>query len=81
MVLSLIFAYREAKKAPVIDDSLPFLHDDYDENKDPTFRHKKVFCEHCVKNLDGSCNNGKKFGKIDDKMIELCKKEQFFEAE
>jgi len=37
-VLGLIIFFVEIKKAPIIDDSEPFLHDDYDQKKDPTYK-------------------------------------------
>ena len=79
MVICIIIAYVEAKKAPTIDDKIPFLHDDYDENLDPVKKYKDVFCEHCVKNIDGFCNNGIHFSKINEDIIKMCKKEHFFE--
>lgn len=35
-VLGLIIFIVEAKNAPIIDDTEPFLHGDYDPKKDPT---------------------------------------------
>ena len=42
---------------------------------------KKTFCKHCYKHLDGFCNNGVHFGKINNEMIALCKKDNFFKPE
>jgi hypothetical protein len=36
LAFSVILFIVEAKNAPIIDDSEPFLHDDYDPAKDPT---------------------------------------------
>lgn len=76
-----ILVFVEIKDAPVIDDRAAFLHDDYDEDLDPTLKYKKVFCDHCIKNLDGIyCNNDKHLRKIGDEMVEICKKEEYFEV-
>lgn len=74
-VCSIVLFFKEIKKAPMVDDSKPFLHDDYDPEKDPTEKFKTTFCNNCIKKLDWHCNNGTHFGK----MIELCKKESLFE--
>ena len=37
-VIGAIVFFVEAKKAPIIDDGEPFLHDDYDPKKDPTYK-------------------------------------------
>ena len=80
VIVCVILVYVEVKKAPVIDERKPFLHDDYDEDLDPTKKYMSVFCQHCAKNLDGYCNNGKYFRKIGDEMVEICKKEEYFEV-
>jgi hypothetical protein len=36
LIGSAIFWYFAAKNAPIIDDTQPFLHDDYGPNKDET---------------------------------------------
>ena len=36
LAFSVILFIVEVKNAPIIDDSEPFLHDDYDPAKDPT---------------------------------------------
>ena len=78
--LSLILLIIEIKKAPLVDDKRPFLHDDYDPEKDPTAKYVSVFCNNCLKNLDGIyCNNGVHLRKIGDEMIEECEKEKYFE--
>ena len=81
MVICIVLVYVEVRKAPIVDDKMPFLHDDYDENKDPIEKYKEVFCEHCIKNVTGFCNNGKHLSRIGEDMINMCKKEQLFEAE
>ena len=81
LIISLVLVFIEAKKAPLIDDSKPFLHDDYDPRLDPSKSFKSVFCEHCTKNIDGIyCNNGVQLSKMDDQMFDMCKKEGYFEA-
>ena len=70
VIACVILVYVEAKKAPVIDERKPFLHDDYDEDLDPTKKYMSVFCQHCVKH----------FKKINDEMVETCKKEEYFEV-
>ena len=82
LIFSIVFFIVEAKKAPLIDDSLPFLKGDYDEKADPTKAYTTIFCAHCKKNIDGKfCNNGVHLKKLGDEMVETCKKEGYFEAE
>ena len=80
VIVFAILVFVEIKDAPVIDERKSFLYDDYDEDLDPTKKYVSVFCQHCAKNLDGFCNNGKHFTKIDDEMVEICKKEEYFEV-
>lgn len=80
LIYVILLAY-EIKRAPLLPDNVPFLHDDYDDEADPTNKHISIFCSHCIKNIDGMyCNNGKHLRKIGDEMIEECKKENYFEA-
>ena len=80
LVLCVILACVEVRKAPIIDDSLPFLNGDYDEKADPTEAYMSTFCAHCIKNIDGKfCNNGVHLRMLGDEMIEACKKEGYFE--
>lgn len=79
-LIALVLIYIEIKKAPLVDSSVPFLHDDYDENGDPTRKYINVFCKHCAKSLDEYyCKNGKNSMMIGDAAVEKCKKESLFE--
>ena len=80
LVISLTLLVYEIKKAPVVDEKLPFLNGDYDMYNDPTKNHKEALCKNCLKNIDGIyCNNGKHLKKIGDDMVAECIKEQYFE--
>jgi hypothetical protein len=77
IVLGVIFAVSlaiilyEIKNAPLVGD--------YHEHINPSDTCKKTFCDYCLKNIDGIyCNNGVHLRKIDDEMINICKKENFF---
>jgi len=72
LTVSVIILLYEIKNAPLVGD-------DY-ENIKPSDAYKKTFCDNCIKNIDGMyCNNGVHLRKIDDEMINICKKESFFE--
>ena len=78
IVLGAIFAVStmillyEIKNAPLVGD-------DYEHIK-PSDVYRKRFCDNCIKNIDGMyCNNGVHLRKMDDEMINICKKESFFE--
>lgn len=73
-----LFLY-EIKRAPLVDDTQPFLHDDCDFSNSPVDEFKSIFCEHCLYNLDNRCNNGYHFGKINEEMIKTCKEKHYFE--
>ena len=77
MTFCLVLFYVEIRKAPIIndDDLSPFD----DSQLSTAEKYKTVFCEHCLKRIDGFCNNGVKFRKIDDEMIHICEEEEFFE--
>ena len=67
-------AIYEVKNAPLIDSE----HQTINEEKSSE-HFKNNFCNNCLKRIDGFCNNGVKFVKINDEIIELCKKRNFFE--
>jgi hypothetical protein len=80
-LISTILILYEIKHAPLIPSDVPFLHDDYVKEVDPTKKYFSIFCDHCTKNIDGLyCNNGKHIRKIDKEMIEECKVENYFKA-
>jgi len=79
LVCAVVLFIKEIKKAPLVDEDKAFLFHDYDPNTDPIDKFKVIFCNNCIKKLNGHCNNGTHFGKINDKVIKMCKKESLFE--
>ena len=77
-VSTMILLY-EIKNAPLVGDT--YLEDSYKHtNSDDTFQ--DTFCKHCAKNIDGLyCNNGVHLRKIGNEMINICRKESYFEVE
>jgi len=78
IVLGVIFAVSlaiilyEIKNAPLVDDNYEYIN--------PSDTYRKTFCNHCLKNIDGIyCNNGVHLRKMDDEMINICRKENYFE--
>ena len=69
---SIIIAFFEIKNAPLVGDNYEYIN--------PNDIYKKKFCDYCLKNIDGIyCNNGVHLRKMDDEMINICKKESYFE--
>jgi len=72
LTVSAIILIYEIKNAPLVGD-------DYEHIK-TSDAYRKTFCDNCIKNIDGMyCNNGVHLRKIDDEMINICKKESYFE--
>ena len=64
-------------KSVEIDPKEPFLKGDYDERKDPTIKHLRVFCENCVFYKKGKCEKQNNT-KINDEIINECKSSSLF---
>ena len=79
MVSFMILLY-EARRAPIIPDDQPFLHDDYDPSKDKIVGFKEKYCAKC-KFYDkvSCCLHTSNIGKIMDRNICICIEKGFFE--
>jgi hypothetical protein len=70
--VSLAIILYEIKNAPLVGDDYEYIN--------PSDAYRKSFCDYCLKNIDGIyCNNGVHLRKINDEMINICKKESYFE--
>lgn len=84
VVVSMAAFLGEVKKAPLIDDKVPFLWDDYDPKKDKSteeYHFVTTFCENC-KFFDGTamCLHEDNLGEIVRHRIKYCKEKSMFEA-
>jgi hypothetical protein len=78
VVVSISLFLYEAKHAPLIDDSQPFLHDEFDDVNN----HCEVFCKNCIFfDKIAMCLHGDNLGQIDFHTIHKCNKESLFKPE
>jgi hypothetical protein len=81
-MVSFIIILYEAKRAPIIPDDQPFLHDDYDPSKDKIVGFKEKYCAKCKFYDKVSCRlYTSNIGKIMDRNICICIEKGFFEPE
>ena len=80
-LFSIIIFYYEAKHAPLIPDTEPFLRGDYVPKEDELVKHAETFCKNC-KFFDGTatCLHEDNFGLVTNHTEQVCKKESLFEA-
>ena len=80
-LFSIIIFYYEAKHAPLIPDTEPFLRGDYVPKEDELVKHAEIFCKNC-KFFDGTatCLHENNFGLVTNHSEQLCKKESLFET-
>ena len=76
-MFSLVLAYLEIKKAPIIDDREPFLFGDYDN----MLEHYNKFCKNCaLLDEDNKCLHRHVIQPITRDIIEKCTAESMFVA-
>ena len=74
-LISAIIFFYEVKHAPLIED------DDYMPKEEEVVKYCETFCQHC-KFFDGTatCLHEDIFGVLNNHLVDLCKKDSFFEA-
>lgn len=74
-LISAIILFYEVKHAPLIED------DDYMPKEEEVVKYCETFCQHC-KFFDGTatCLHEDIFGVLSNHLVDLCKKDSFFEA-
>jgi hypothetical protein len=74
-LISAIILFYEVKHAPLIED------DDYMPKEEEVVKYCETFCQHC-KFFDGTamCLQENNFGVLTNHLVDLCKKDSFFEV-